>query len=90
MTSHHVTMTSCCQNSRHLGSAVLDFKIFLKLQKTAQNNCKVLKTNQIVLKNREKVKIITLKLFFIYRNTKITNLGKHACQNTVAIVMSSS
>ena len=51
---------------------------------------KILKTNKNVLKTRKKVKIIALKLFFINRNTKITNLGKHACQNAVAMVTSSS
>ncbi len=63
---------------------------FPKRQKTTLNYCKVLKLNKTVLKNRKKVRIIVLKLIFIDINTKITNLEKkHACQNTVAIVMSS-
>ncbi len=36
------------------------------------------------------MKIIELKLFFINRNTKITKLGKHAYQNSLAMVTSSS
>ncbi len=63
---------------------------FLKRQQTTQNYCKVLKINKIVLKTRIKLKIIALKKSFINRNTKITNLGKHAYQNAVAMVMSSS
>ncbi len=43
VTSHYVTITSWCQNSRHLGSAILDFRSFPKCKKTAQNYCKVLK-----------------------------------------------
>ncbi|KAL9961307.1 hypothetical protein ACROYT_G030220 [Oculina patagonica] len=70
---------------RHLG-----FRIFSKRQKTAQNYWKILKTNKNVLKTRKQMKIIALKLFFINRNRKITNLGKHACQNAVAMVTSSS
>ncbi len=91
MTSHHVTITSWCQNSRHLGSAILEFKIFPKCQKTTQYYCKVHKISKTVLKNRKKVKkLIVFQLIFINRNTKITNLEKYAYKNAVAMVMSSS
>ena len=35
-------------------------------------------------------KIATLKLTFIYKNTKITDLEKHVCQNAVAMIKLSS
>ncbi len=77
MTSHHAKITSKCQNSRHLGSAILDFEIFPKRPKTAKNHCKVLKINKTVLKIRKMVKVIALKLISINRNTKFTNF----CEN---------
>ncbi len=60
------------------------------LVQIAQEIQPVLKINKIVLKTRKKVKIIALNVFFINRNTKISNLGKHARQNVVAMVTSSS
>ncbi len=64
MTSHHVTITSKCQNSRHLGSAILDIKIFQKKTETTQNYWQVHKINKIVLKNRKKVRINCIKVNF--------------------------
>ncbi len=61
------------------------------------NNAK--KPPKITAKNTKSIKLwlktvkgekITLQLIHINRNTKITNLGKHACQNAVAMVISSS
>ena len=67
--------------SKHLGSAILDFKIFLKRQKTAQNYAQNLYNST---KNLKEEKIVELKFIFINGNTKITNLEKHVCQNDVA------
>ncbi len=36
------------------------------------------------------MKIIALNVIFVYRNRKIANLGKHVCQNAVAMITSSS
>ncbi len=64
---------------RHLG----------KFSKFFQNTRKPPEITEKVLKINKTVKIIALKLpvIFINRNTKITNLGKHSCQNDIAMVM---
>ena len=54
--------------------------------KTSENL--LLRNNKTVQKRPKKVKIDVL--FSLKENTKITNLERHVCQNTVAMVMERS
>ena len=70
---------------RHLG--------FQSFSKTPEKRPKLPESTQNLLigakDTLKEVKMIELKLIFINGNTKITNLGKHVCQNDVAMVTSS-
>ena len=55
----------------------------------AKNYWKVPKNNEIVQKKTFKGENNYIKFIFINKNTKITNLKKHVCQNAVALALSS-
>lgn len=69
-------------------SAILDFKIFPKRQKIAQNYWKILKTNKHVLKIRKKEKPIALNLFSLIETRKLQIWEKMPVKMALAMVTS--
>ena len=81
MTSCDVDITSLFPNSRHLGSAILDFGIFPKRQKTVKHDSKVNKTNKMIKKGQSYCQKVIFFLKEKHENAKFgkTFLSKYGC-----------